>query len=423
MTASRWAILLCKFSDDTTSTVPLEHYQRLFTGVGAGSLNMVDFFREMSHGQLDLSGSQVFGWFTLSITKAQYSGSATPHYDRNGLVALCRQAATDGGVNLASFDGVVVSMNGAVDLFGYVGGMTAFCDSLSLSPSPLGQEMGHGYGLDHARKDGSTADYQDPWDVMSVYDSYMASNSEWGSVGPGLNAWCMRSRGWLDETRVWSHNAMSSYSSVIQLRPLHRHDLPGYLAANFGEYLIEYRPQQRWDAAFPRSAVFVHRFDDNHSYVMPGVGGNYDLVAGDAFEVGIVTDPYEDYLRAEVTSIDDANLTATIGLFHRTRIPFPKYEVGGILVGGVAVDGPGGIIINGVYHPIPPRGPDTLLLARLAEYLAVRDITDVNLRRQAQRSALAAVNKLIVTQLNQLSPLRSPSPLKGRTVGKEQELR
>src|SRR5207244_9872211 len=133
---------------------------------------------------------QVFGWFTLAINKADYGTK----YGRNELVGLCRQAATDGGVNLGGFNGVVVSMNGGVDLFGYVGGMEAFCDSNSLSPSPLGQEMGHGYGLDHARQDGSSADYQDPWDVMSVYASYMAANNEWGSIGPGLNAWCMRSQ-------------------------------------------------------------------------------------------------------------------------------------------------------------------------------------------------------------------------------------
>lgn len=36
-----------------------------------------------------------------------------------------------------------------------------------------GQEMGHAFGLERSRQQGSTVDYLDPWDVMST-----------------LNAWC-----------------------------------------------------------------------------------------------------------------------------------------------------------------------------------------------------------------------------------------
>jgi hypothetical protein len=99
-----------------------------------------------------------------------------------------RQAAIADGVDLSRFAGVVVSMAGSVDLFGYLGGMAAFCDSLSLQPSLLGQEMGHGYGLDHARRDWSHDDYQDPYDVMSTANAYEATHPEWENVGPGLCA-------------------------------------------------------------------------------------------------------------------------------------------------------------------------------------------------------------------------------------------
>jgi hypothetical protein len=37
--------------------------------------------------------------------------------------------AAGNGVNLGAFDGTLITMNGSVDLFGYVRGMTAFCDS------------------------------------------------------------------------------------------------------------------------------------------------------------------------------------------------------------------------------------------------------------------------------------------------------
>src|SRR5437868_5226455 len=60
-----WAVLLCKFKDNQSET-PVPNFrtvcERFFTTPGAG-FNAVQFFSDMSHGSLDLSGSKVFGWF------------------------------------------------------------------------------------------------------------------------------------------------------------------------------------------------------------------------------------------------------------------------------------------------------------------------------------------------------------------------
>jgi hypothetical protein len=399
---------------------PDSHYQRLFTGAGTGSYNMVDYFSTMSHGNIDVSGSEIFGWFTLTVDRAAYVGGGTPgpgQYDRGGLIELCRQTASNNGVNLSAFDGTLITFSGYVDLFALLGGMTAFCDIGSLSPSPLGQEMGHGYGLDHARRNGSSLDALDPWDDMSVYDSaFMAPSDEWGTIGPGLNAWCMRSQGWLDESRVWGNSLPSFEDAIVEIRPLHRLDLPGFIAANIGEFLVEYRPAQRWDAAFPRSAVFVHRFEDNHSYVMgpSAAHGNYDLQAGDSFRSGYLS-AFSPESRVDVLAIDDNALTATLRLSHRpaatvSRLPFAISALLGQLVGGVAVDGSGGVIIGGVYHPVPPRGPETEILAQLGAYLAAADITDVSLRAQVRLAALKAIGRVAAARSAELGPIRSPSP-------------
>ena len=66
----RWAVLKCKFADDDSETPPDDLYERLFTEAGNGSSNMVDYFRDVSHGQLDLSMSKVFGWFELNLPKS-----------------------------------------------------------------------------------------------------------------------------------------------------------------------------------------------------------------------------------------------------------------------------------------------------------------------------------------------------------------
>jgi hypothetical protein len=284
-TATPWAILLCKWSDHNDEPKPRNFFEDLFTEAGSGTFNMVDYFFAMSHETIDLTGSQVFGWFTLPKAKTDYAGNVgTPpsgQINRQGLVDLARSTAVSGGVDLTQYYGVVVVMNVLTDLFGG-GGRQALCDPGSFEPTVLGQEMGHGYGLAHSRVDGSTGDYQDPWDTMSTWDScYWADNDQYTLIGPGLNAANMRGQGWLDEVRVWRASS-TAFSQEIELRPLHRHDMPGFLAAEVpgtpGGFLVEFRMNEAWDAGFPRSAVLVHRFEDNHSYRMIGIGGHSDLV-------------------------------------------------------------------------------------------------------------------------------------------------
>jgi len=157
-----------------------------------------------------------------------------------------------------------------------------------------------------------------------------------------MNAWNMRGRGWLDESRVWKPGIDAGFDETIQLRPLHAHDLPGWLAAELplnagesgaGPYLVEFRTKAGWDAGIPRSAVLVHRLldpapaggvDPKRSYIMSGTNGSQDLVAGDVFEPGGAADS-----RLQVLSIDENAQTATVRL-HRpgTRWHY-VYYVGG----------------------------------------------------------------------------------------------
>ena len=345
-----WAVLLVCFSDDPEELPDRGLYERLYTTKGIGTMNMVDFFSDMSHGTVSIIGSQVFGWYRLPAARASYVGNATPkpgELDRDGLLnlawATAAAASGDLHVDFAEFSGTVVVPYGPTELCGFLGGMAAICGSPAIQPSLIGQEMGHGYGLDHARQNGSEADYMDPWDVMSTaaWPDRQADNPDWGrqSVGPGLNAWSMRSRGWLDESRVWSASTSGAFTQTVQLRPLHRHDLPGLLAAQIGQYLVEFRVPEFWDAAIPRACVLVHRFQDNHPYLMPGVGGTPDLVEGDRFEDGNPELTLFPYSSVEVKQIDEHERTATIEIVHRPRFKEPPLV--GTTIGAVEIDGPG----------------------------------------------------------------------------------
>jgi hypothetical protein len=96
MTSTPWAILLCKFNDDASEPNPRQFYERLFTQVGNGALNMVDFFSDASHGQLDLNASQVFGWLTLDKARSEYTGWPT----RQALIGWARAAAAKAQIDL-----------------------------------------------------------------------------------------------------------------------------------------------------------------------------------------------------------------------------------------------------------------------------------------------------------------------------------
>jgi hypothetical protein len=410
--ATPWAILLCKFNDDPVEPQPRDLYEKLFTTAGIGSRNMVDFFADCSHGSVDVAGSRVFGWYTLNKKRSDYVGSGANQQGRNDLVNWARQAAADARVDLSPFFGVVVVMNVQTDLFGGYGRVV--CDPLSMTPSFLGQEMGHGYGLAHSRIDGSNDDYRDQWDVMSTMNAYTAADPNYTRVGPGLNAANMRGRDWLDETRVW-HEYGSSFSKVLELRPLHRRDLSGWLAAELpGGYLAEFRMNEGWDAAIPRPAVLVHRFDDNHSYLMNGTAGHPDLVTGEVFERTRTSVAATTNLALTVEAINPECHMATIRVAYDIKF-HTIYEMFGHVSHGVMVDGGGWLILNGKVIRIPPRGPITRILEQMMLFQSV-DLNRANpgTRDIVRREALAAITADVSALREEAETFHTPPQLPGK---------
>jgi hypothetical protein len=406
-----WAILLCKFSDNAAEPMPRTFYERLFTTAGAGTMNMVKFFHDNSHAAIDLTGSRVFGWYTLKQKRSDYVGSGPNQQGRQDLVTWARQAAAAAQVDLSKYYGVVVVMNVQTDLFGSAA-RHAVCDPLSMQPSILGQEMGHGYGLDHSRVEGSQDDYKDPWDVMSTWNScHTQADPNYQAIGPGLNAANMRGRGWLDETRVW-RGPETSYTTTVVLRPLHRHDLSGWLAAELpGGWLFEYRHKSAWDGAIPRSAVLVHSFDDNQSYLHRGSAGNYDLVAGDKFEKTTYSATARRDVSVTVKEINQKASTATLEIsygFQLLSIPEMFVRV----THGVMVDGGGWVFINGKLKRVPPRGPVLRILQQLMLFSsdelahAAPDLRDL-----VRRGAVDAMASELDQLRHAAGPFHTPAPL------------
>src|SRR5262249_5797688 len=137
---------------------------------------------------------------------------------------------------------------------------------------------------------------------------YETPNPMYTDIGPGLNAATMANQTWLDESRVGK--ATGDFDTTIQLRPLHRHSLPGYLAARAGAFLVEYRSREFWDGNPEVPVGLVHRFQNNHSYVMPATDGRKGLYPGSVFQSN---NAYFRH-RVEVLQIDERSKTAYVHL-------------------------------------------------------------------------------------------------------------
>jgi hypothetical protein len=257
--------------------------------------------------------------------------------------------------------------------------------------------MGHGFGLQHSRLDGSNTDYLDPWDIMSI--GHTAYDEEFMSIGPGMNAANMRSLHWLDETRVWNGGS-GGYDEKVKIRPLMRHDLAGWVAADLNGYLVEFRVQEGWDAGIPRPCVLVHRFSDGHSYLMPGNSGSEDLVAGDSFgdpdPAGGLTpiNPFGSYLRLDVLAIDANAQEATLRLRYRQAQPLP----------GEAID-PMRLILSDAAYLVwtemhHPHVPDVAEVEKVLQGIAPAELRATLARAQA----FAAYGDMVATAIRRNEP-------------------
>ncbi len=133
---------------------------------------------------------------------------------------------------------------------------------------------------------------------------------------------------------------------------------------------------------------------------MRGTHGGFELLAGDRFEVGapgIGTTTV-----VEVDDIDVRNATASIVI---RECPPPDLEVHEDvrILGGVARDGGGVLIVGGRVVPVPPWDPSVRLLEHLAAYHEGASV-DSRYRAPLQRSALESAAKEIDTLIARTQP-------------------
>ena len=286
-----WAIILCRFNDILTIPQPRDYFVDLFTWNGTGG--MCDYWRVVSCNTLDLTRSEVFGWFTMGHSTSELSQLNFPG-DRSKLVQWGIDAASANGVNLTPFKTVLVVQNYGQEHGAATNGIVIIQKNSTLCEFGfICHEMGHGFELPHSYSANPDMGYGDGWDLMSfpttTFQFSINFRGTQGEATVGLNARNLEALNAIPVRRAW-WKSDPDFSDRITLDPLNQTPIGnhGFLIAkitpeatqpprpNGSSYTVEFRRKSGWDQNISQDAVLIHEIRSNgYSYLQPGKGEQF----------------------------------------------------------------------------------------------------------------------------------------------------
>jgi hypothetical protein len=286
-----FAVILCRYKDDDPDPALegaiKEFFEAAFT---SGSGGLVEYWRDVTFGALDISASQVIDWVELDITRAE--GGLGSGVSRVQTVQKAMEAAQRKGIDtFLSFNHViaVVPYNWTVPGFsapvpdwskpdpnvsmwidGSADGKTGV---ITLTPSFTGavtaHEMGHTLGMSHDFSDDAQTAYADPCCVMSQSHDFVPPG--FGvAFGPAICATHLILRGWLYKHRIyrdngdWMNRLEGTTVPLAQITDVAAHAnlaivLPYTGPKGSWDYYLEYARPQGWNQGLSQPFVFVRR--------------------------------------------------------------------------------------------------------------------------------------------------------------------
>lgn len=361
------AVLLCKFKDEASEPHPAAYYRDLLKR-GTGGLN--DYWIAASLNAINLDGSAVFGWRVLDVDRATFLGSGLSRDDK---IHVARHAFKD--AELARFPHVIAAYNADV-LDGGAYGDGVLANVQDHNVTFLAHETGHLYNIEHSFdlsdrviKPGETqeGEYYDRHDIMSAMNVKRDSGHRFSPRGPLLNAANLERMGWLPADRIWRPLKNSSGFAEVDIVALEHPEVRGYLAAQVGGWIAEFRMPSGFDAGLDRPAVLFHDYPANpNSFVIASDPStdNHEWLPGQVYWNPVLFNKLGG-IKATVLGFDLEKKTARLLIATKAFRP-PMVDLKTLLalgIGQLPIDGFILVLKDGKIVPVPVPEPDLVPIA------------------------------------------------------------
>lgn len=368
----KFAVLLVKFSDTAgTQQHDRAFYEDMFVTRGTGGLN--DYWLETSLANISLDGSWVAEWKTLNTTQATFLATHPSRWDKI-------QGAIDAfGVNRSEVAGVVAIFNAPLGDAGSCGpGSGVLCGPEDQNLTFFAHETGHVLGFEHSFDTSDRrlmswsqlGEYYDDYDVMSAMNVNSDSGHRFSPRGPLLCAANMMRANWIPQARIFRPpNIASSGVYDVELNALGPGTNAGFVAAEVGGLIVEFRMDDGFDAGLARPTVLIHQPADPNAVILDSnaKSHNHEWQPGQRFEAPVEILGRKGGTFVEVVSIDPRGRKAHVRVQHVAVRPPLYFEAERLILG------PGHTLVtirDGRIVPIPE--PDPRLVELFASDLEQR---------------------------------------------------